>query len=65
MLYAYVWQMGYLQSYLPGNNLVFELTHYAPDLIDPELSLIARDHARIWPLRYGGRLDDPTDLVTS
>lgn len=68
VLYAYVWQVGYLQSYLPGNNLVFELIHYAPDsykpdLIDPELSLIAREHARIWHLGYGGRSDDPTNLV--
>jgi len=63
VLYAYAWQVGYLQSYLPGNDLVFELIYYTPDLINPELSLIARDHARIWLLGYMGHLDDPTNLV--
>ena len=60
--------MGYLQSYLPGNDLVFEPTYYTPytpDSVNQRLSLIVRDHARIWLLRYGERLDDPTDLVTS
>jgi len=68
VLYTYVWQVGYLQSYLPGNDLVFEPTYYTPytpDSVNQRLSLIVRDHARIWLLRYGERLDDPTDLVTS
>lgn len=62
MLYSYVWQAGYLQSYLPGNGLVFD--YYTPASIDRELSSIVRDHARIWQLEYERRLDNPTHLVT-
>lgn len=62
MLYSYVWQAGYLQSYLPGNGLVFD--YYTPASIDRELSSIGRDHARIWQLEYERRLDDPANLVT-
>lgn len=64
VLYSYVWQVGYLQSYLPDNDLDFELTYYTPNSVNQRLSLIVRDHARIWLLGYMGHLDDPTNLVT-
>jgi hypothetical protein len=68
VIHSYVWQAGYLDSYLPNNRLDYQYTNYAAEAIERDLSRLARDHTRFWLLDYAGpnwrpgdsaRLDQP------
>jgi hypothetical protein len=59
VIYGYLWQVGYLSSYFPGNALTYRKEEYAPEAIERELGQLLRDHARIWRVYYGGPRHQP------
>ncbi len=65
LVYVYIWQVGYLQSYYPQNTLSFYRAYYTPQSVGPELERAFSEHARLWLLSYRTAAEDPQNLSAS
>jgi hypothetical protein len=65
LVYVYVWQVGYLLSYYPQNELSFHRAYFTPQTVGPELDRILADHPRLWLLSYRLSAEDPHNLSAS
>jgi len=65
LVYVYVWQVGYVLSYYPQNELSFYRAYFTPQTAGPELELIFADHPRLWLFSYRIAAEDAHNLSAS
>ena len=65
LVYGYLWQIGYLFSYFPGQELATFRAYYSPDTVGPELKNIFSSHERLWLLSYRISAEDRHNLPAS
>lgn len=65
LVYVYVWQVGYLFSYYPQNELSFYRAYFHPQTVGPELERIFDEHPRLWLLSYRIATADTHNLSAS
>ena len=65
LAYVYIWQVGYLYSYYPQNDLTFYRTYYTSENVDQEMQSIFASHHRLWLLSYRIAAEDRNNLPGS
>jgi hypothetical protein len=65
LAYVYIWQVGYLYSYYPQNDLTFYRTYYTSVNVDQEMQSIFASHHRLWLLGYRIAAEDRHNLPGS
>lgn len=61
LVYVYVWQVGYLQSYYAGPPLTPYLAYWTSESVGDELQRILADHRRLWLVGYQMAAENPAN----